>query len=105
MDGAGTLLSPTADASSVVNSSSANLARGTGDGDKIVPAPSYVPFGGISDRILKQAHERYGVDVKREDLFFDSGWRAAVSIQVGILFGPATTATSAIGKPPDLINV
>ncbi len=49
--GAGTLLSPTADASSAVSEAVGGLAGGTGDGDKSVPAPvgvpSYIPFEGI----------------------------------------------------------
>jgi len=32
--------------------------------------PQYVRRDGISDWILKQAHERYGKDVKREDIFY-----------------------------------
>ncbi|MFN0277803.1 MAG: DEAD/DEAH box helicase [Pyrinomonadaceae bacterium] len=32
--------------------------------------PQYIRRDGISDWILKQAHERYGKDVKREDIFY-----------------------------------
>ncbi|CAN5299702.1 hypothetical protein BH20ACI2_BH20ACI2_28820 [soil metagenome] len=32
--------------------------------------PQYIRRDGISDWILKQAHERYGKDIKREDIFY-----------------------------------
>lgn len=36
----------------------------------IASEPQYIRRDGISDWILKQAHERYGKDVKREDVFY-----------------------------------
>ncbi|CAN5129234.1 hypothetical protein BH20ACI2_BH20ACI2_24590 [soil metagenome] len=47
MNGARTLLSATGAASSAVNVAGNDLAGGTGDADKSVRAPSYVPFDGI----------------------------------------------------------
>ena len=56
--GAGTLLSPTSDASSAVNGNGGGLAGGTGDGDKSVPAPD-LPGNDGSDETAGQPLEQF----------------------------------------------